>query len=108
MQSAIDHLMQVDVKSVFNRSTDTGKAYYKAWNSFRVLGIAIIVIAGLIMVISTALGFEFFDAYTIKKVLPRILVAIIGISLSWWLLEWLAELTNDLGVGVRSLIYFPF
>lgn len=108
MQSAIDHLMQVDVKSVFNRSTDTGAAYYKAWNSFRVLGIAIIVIAGLIMVISTALGFEFFDAYTIKKVLPRILVAIIGISLSWWLLEYLAELTNDVGVGIRSLIYYPF
>lgn len=108
MQSIINRLMEVDTTAIFDTSTDSGKAYYNAWNSFRLFGLALIVIAGLVMVISQALGLEIIDAYTIKKIMPRLVVAIIGISLSWWLLRYAAELTNDLGIGVRSVIYAPF
>jgi hypothetical protein len=108
MDAAINHLMSVDATSIFDRTTDSGKAYYAAWNSFRIFGIALIVIAGLIMVISQAMGFDLFDAYTIKKVLPRLVLAVIGISLSWWLMWFLTNLTNDVGTGIRSVIYYPF
>ena len=109
MQGIINRLMEVDVTGIFDKDhEDSAKAYYAAWNSFRVFGIALIIIAGLIMVISQAMGMEIFDAYTIKRVLPRMLVAIIGISLSWWLMKFLAEFTNDVGVGIRSVIYYPF
>jgi hypothetical protein len=108
MDNIINHLMQVDTTQLFDKSTPSGQAYYTAWNSFRIFGVGIIVIAGLAMVISEALGLEIFDAYTVKKVMPRLVVAVIGISLSWWLLKFLAEATNDVGVGIRSLIYFPF
>lgn len=110
MQSVIDHLMTIDVKSVFDKSQkgSTGQAYYAAWNSFRIFGVALIVIAGLVMVISEAMGMEIFDAYTVKKVLPRLFVAVIGISLSWWIMQFLVEITDDIGITIRSIIYAPF
>lgn len=93
-----------DSNQVFH--TQTG--YYKAWNSFRVLAIGLLVIAGLVMVASQALGFEFLDAYTIRKVLPRLIIAVIGITLSWPLMEFLVNFINTLGVDVRQLIESPF
>jgi hypothetical protein len=108
MQNVIDNLMKVDIQSVFDNKRAPGKNYYAAWNSFRLFGVVLIVIAGLVMVISQAMGFDIFDAYTVKKVLPRLFVAAIGISLSWWLMKYLAQFTNDLGLAIRSIIYYPF
>lgn len=92
-------------------TSSTNKAsngYYAAWQSLRNISMAIVVIAALIMVISQALGFEVFDAYTIKKVLPRMLIAIIGITLSWEIVQVLVQVSDDIGVGVRYIIYAPF
>jgi len=86
----------------------TSQAYYNAWNTFRILGTSLIVIAGLIMVISQALGFEILDAYTVRKVLPRLLIALIGMSLSWPLLSFLINFFNELGRAMQALIYAPF
>ncbi len=93
-----------DTENVFK--TDGG--YYAAWNSFRVIATSLLVIVGIVMVTSQALGFEFLDAYTIKKVLPRLLIAIIGMTLSWPLMKFAIEFFNTLGTDVRSLIYSPF
>ncbi len=84
------------------------EGYYLAWQNLRTIAIGIVVIAALIMVISQALGFEVFDAYTIKKVLPRMIIAVIGIALSWELVQLMVQISNDLGVGIRYLIYAPF
>jgi hypothetical protein len=108
MQAIIDNLLEFDVATVFDRSKDSGQAYYAAWNSFRLVGIAVVVIAGLVMVITQALGLEVFDAYTVKRVVPRLFIAAIGISLSWYLLQFLANVTNDVGLAVRNMIYWPF
>lgn len=108
MQAIIDNLLEFDVATVFDRSKASGQAYYTAWNSFRLVGIAVVVIAGLVMVITQALGLEVFDAYTVKKVVPRLFLAAIGISLSWYLLQFLANFTNDVGLAVRNMIYWPF
>lgn len=109
MENIIISLMTVDATMIFNTAPgSTGEAYYKAWNTFRIIGIALIVIAGLFMIISQALGLEIFDAYTIKKVLPRLFIAAIAISLSWFLLKFLCVLTNDVGQAVRTIIYYPF
>ncbi len=108
LDNAINSLLTVDQASIFDRGTDTGHGYYTAWSSFRVFALALLVIAALVMVIAQALGLEILDAYTIKKVLPRLIIAIIGISLSWYLMEFLVNLTNALGDGVRQLIYYPF
>ena len=83
-------------------------AYKTAWQSFRNIALGLMAIAGLIMVIAQALGMEILDAYTIRKTLPRILIAAIGITLSWTLMQFLVTLTNDLGIGIRHLIQAPF
>ncbi len=73
-------------------------------DTFRNFGLGLIVIAGLIMVISQAMGFELFDAYTIKRTMPRLLVAAIGIALAMPLLEFIISLFNDLGVLIGNII----
>jgi hypothetical protein len=89
-------------------ASGSSDSFHDAWSVFRTLALGLLVIGGLIMIVSQALGFEFIDAYTIKKVLPRILLAAIGISLSWEILSFLVSLSNGLGIGIRSLIYGPF
>lgn len=127
----ISCLLQVDLNDVFGSSANNSKnnpyaaacnpsgdasangksssdAYYAAWNTFRTFALALMVIAGLVMVISQAAGFELLDAYTVRKVLPRLLIAGIGITLSWQIMQFLIEITNAVGFGIRDIIYFPF
>lgn len=103
-----------DPNQIFCNSDSKGdakkscQAYHAAWSSFRDIALGLLVVAGLIVLVSQAIGAEILDAYTIRKVLPRILIAALGITLSWQIMQFLVQLTNDLGLGVRSLIYFPF
>lgn len=121
-------LMQIDLTDVFGTGsnagnpyatacgtssdtatiTKTSNAYYHAWNTFRSLALALIVIAGLVMIISQAAGAELLDAYAIRKILPRLLIAGVAITLSWQIMEFLIQITNAVGYGVRDIIYYPF
>lgn len=89
-------------------SYDTCRAYHTAWSSFRNIALGMLVIASLIIIISEMSGLEFFDAYTIRKLLPRLLVAAFAITLSWQLMQFFVTFTNALGFGIRYLIYQPF
>src|SRR5262249_28259011 len=62
----------------------------------------------LVMVIGTALGFGFLDAYTVKRAMPRLLIAILFISLSWAICAFLVSFTNAIGRGVLGLVTQPF
>lgn len=114
--SAVDNLitdqMSIPTESIFCNNTsgndDSCQAYYSAWSSFRNLALGFMVIAGLIIVISQALGMEVLDAYTVRKTLPRLLVAAVAITLSWTLMNFAVTLSNNLGFGVRDLITAPF
>jgi len=107
LEDVINNLLTVDTKDIFN-DTAADNAYHKAWNSFRFFALGLIVIAALVMVVSQAAGVEILDAYTVRKVLPRLLFAAIFIALSWDILEFLTNLSNDAGTGIRTLIYAPF
>ena len=85
-----------------------GKSLYTAWASFRTIALAILVVIALVMVISQAISSGPFDSYTVKKVLPRIVVAVIFITLSWQLCKLLIGISNDFGKGVGSVIASPF
>lgn len=84
------------------------RAYHTAWESFRNIALGLLAIVLLIVVISQAIGAEFVDAYTIRKLLPRLLTAAIAITLSWSLMQFFVQLTNDIGYGVSYLISAPF
>jgi hypothetical protein len=107
LEDVINNLLKVDTKDIFNDS-DANNAYHTAWNSFRAFALGLIVIAALVMVVGQAAGVEILDAYTVRKVLPRLLFAAIFIALSWDILEFLTSLSNDAGTGIRTLIYAPF
>jgi len=108
LDAAITSLLTINQKAIFDTSTKTGAGYYAAWQTFRYFALAILIIGALIMIIAQSLGFQILDAYTIKKILPRLIVAIIGIALSWELMKFFVIFTNDLGNGVRHIIYYPF
>jgi hypothetical protein len=111
LDNMITAQLSVNTNDLFGNNgcgSGTCEAYYQAWQAFRNIALGLMVIAGLIVVISQALGMEILDAYTLRKTLPRILIAAIGITLSWPLMRFAVQMTNDLGVGIRHLIYFPF
>jgi len=83
-------------------------ALYQTWQRLRNVAILILVPILLFMVISTALGFDFVDAYTIKKALPRFVIAVIFISLSWFIVTFLIDITNDIGQGILGIMTAPF
>lgn len=100
--------LTIETNKIFCEAGDTCQAYYSAWKAFRNIALGLMAVAGLIILIAQALGMEILDAYAIRKTLPRLLIAAIGISLSWPFMQFLVNLTNDLGFGIRHLIYSPF
>lgn len=110
--SATDNIitqqMVIPAQDIFCSNQDKCNDYYAAWSSFRDIALGLLAIAGLTTVIAQAIGMEILDAYTIRKILPRILMAAIGITLSWTLMNFAVTLSNNLGFGVRDLIVSPF
>lgn len=102
LQTQIEELLYVD-KSRYRHS-----GFRTAWTQMRNLAYIILIPAMLVMVIGTALGFEIFSAYTVKKALPRMVIATIFITLSWEITGFLIEVSNIVGVGVAGIIKAPF
>ncbi len=80
----------------------------QAWASIRNIAYIILVPIMLVMVISTALGYDFVSAYTVKKALPRLVAATIFISLSYNICVFLIEFFNAVGSGAVGIATSPF
>jgi hypothetical protein len=99
----------VSAPTIFDTTAGTnGASYYTAWNSFRVIATGMLIIGGLVMIAAEAFGIELLDAYTIRKVLPRLIIAIIGISLSWPLMEFIINLFDTIGTDLGNIMFVPF
>jgi len=85
-----------------------GNGLEQGWSRVRNITLILVIPVMLVMIISTALGFSFVDAYTIKRAMPRLLIAIIAISLSFYLMSFLVEVTNSIGQGLLGLLTTPF
>jgi hypothetical protein len=92
----------------FSVSDNLGPSVQRAWTIFRTLTSIIIVIVMLVMVFSQAIGGGPFDAYTVRKMLPKLVAAIILMQISWVLCEYLIRLSNDAGQAVGQLMAAPF
>lgn len=95
---------QLDFKTDRYLSPDV----YRAWSVFKDIVSAVVVIIMLVMIISQALDFGPFSAYTIKKLMPKLVIAIIAMQLSWSICIWLISLANDAGNGIGQIIAAPF
>ncbi len=112
LDSAISHELVLKSDEFFNENDQSpqspGTNFFKIWSGVRYLALGVLTIIGLMMVISQAIGIGPFDAYTVKKLMPRLLVAAILITLSWDLGKLTIDIVNNIGFGVRALIYAPF
>lgn len=81
---------------------------YQIWSNFRVFGDIFLIIALLVVVFGQSLGGGLIDAYSAKKILPRLLIAAVLINLSIYIIALAVDVTNILGDGVGALIEAPF
>ena len=88
-------------------STDSNNGSFKIWSNFRLYGNILLVIFMLVIVFGQAIGGGLIDAYTAKKVMPRILVAAILVNLSIYIVAALVDITNILGGGIGKLMTAP-
>ena len=109
LNGTINSLLTLPTDKLFDteKSTVAGN-FYASWSGFRYIAMGLLVIIALIMVLSQAIGVGPFDAYTVRKVLPRLLAAVVLVSLSWPLMKLAVEITNGIGHSISGLIYGPF
>jgi hypothetical protein len=105
--NAITNELNIDVETYFG-DNPIGNSYYTVWSAVRYIALALLVIIGLMMIVSQTFSVGIFDAYTIRKLAPRMAIAIVLISLSWPLLKLMVDLSNAMGVAVRTLMYTAF
>ena len=79
-----------------------------AWSAIRILSTVVLVGIALFMIIAQIFNFDFVSAYTVKKIVPKLVIAIIAMQLSWFLATTLIQVFNLLGHGIQELIYAPF
>jgi hypothetical protein len=103
----LDKLLTIPT-TTFDTSTEPGKAYFEAWGDFRDIAVSLLVIAALVMVIGESAGFDLLDAYSIRKILPRLLTGAIAMSLSWVICTFIIELANNLNNWLPDIILTPF
>lgn len=110
LDNAIVRELNIEEDLYFNENdtSSNGPKFYAIWSNFRNIGLVVLVLGALVMVFSQAVSVGPFDAYTVKKVLPRILVAVIFMTLSWDIMKFLIALTNDVSLALRSVIQAPF
>jgi hypothetical protein len=103
----IENQLRFDVGNFLPDSGGNAGAH-KAWTVLKDLSTTILIIVLLIMVFSQAAGGGLFEAYTIRKILPRLVVAVIAMQLSWELCKFAIGLMNSLGDGLAELMAAPF
>lgn len=79
----------------------------ESWAAVRNIAYSLLILVMLIMVIGTALGFSVVDAYSVKKSLPRLVIAVMFIALSWEITGFMIQLSNDFGRGMLGIISSP-
>ena len=87
-------------------SEDTGLK--NTWAVSRNLANVGLVLVALVMIASQIFSFEFMSAYTIKKVIPRLVAATILIQLSWIIFTAMIAIINAIGFGLYSLLVNAF
>lgn len=91
-----------------NEDRYNNDALKSVWSTLRNLSYLILIPIMLVMVIGTAVGVEVFSAYTVKRALPRMVIAVIFIALSWYICIFLIGLFNAIGAGTVGLVTAPF
>lgn len=87
---------------------ENGDRLRLTWARLRNIAYIILVPVVLILVLGTALGFEFISAYTVKRALPRLIIAIMFIAVSFDASVFMIRFINDIGSGMMGLLTSSF
>lgn len=87
---------------------EKGAQIKDAWSNFRVYGNIFLLIALILIVYSEVVGGGVFEAYTVKKALPRLLIAAVLINISYYIVLALNDIVNIIGNGIYTLLTAPF
>jgi hypothetical protein len=68
---------------IFCQPVATNNGAYKAWTVIKDLATTVLIIILLVMVFSQAAGTGVFEAIQVRKILPRLVIAVIAMQLSW-------------------------
>jgi hypothetical protein len=102
VDSRVTELLDIDSNYYSNNEIKASAA------AIRNIAYIILIPVMLVMVVGTALGFDFISAYTVKRALPRLVIAAIFITVAYPVCVFLIELFNAVGRGVLGLFTFPF
>jgi hypothetical protein len=107
-ESALKSLLTIE-PNVYGETEDGDvNALKTAWSAVRIMATLLLVGIALFMIISQILSMDVVSAYTIKKVIPRLVIATILIQLSWFLFTALIVITNTVGNAIEDLMFAPF
>lgn len=88
------------------KTADTSTPTYQIWSAMRGLANGLFVIAFLVVIFHNVLSIGL-DNYSIKKLLPRLIVASILSWFSYLLVAFAIDVTNITGAGIGSLMLSP-
>jgi len=95
---------QIEKQLHIDEKTYDSPALTQGWRVMRNIALIVLIPMMLFMVIGTALDFGPFDAYTVRKALPRMLLAVMFITLSLPILQFFVNISNVVGYGLGNLI----
>lgn len=76
------------------------------WTNFLPIANLLFAVVFVIVIYSTATG-QGLTNYSIKKILPRLIIVAVGVNVSFYLCAILADLINIVAVGIPDLIFTP-
>lgn len=101
-------LLPIDPLNASNNPSSAEASLFLIWNNFRIIANVLLVLVFLAVIIGQSLGgFSSFSAYDIRKIIPRLVIGVIAVQLSWFIVGFLIDIFNVLGAGIRGLILAP-
>lgn len=76
----------------------------EVWGRLRNIAFILMIPIMLVLVIGTALGYGFIDAYTVKRAMPRLIFAVIFITLSYDIGAIMIDVSNAAVRGVQGIL----
>lgn len=98
----ISNMMEIKASNLFS----TSQASFTAYSNFLPIANVILAIAFLVIIYSEATGngFGALSNYTIKKMLPRLIIFAIMVNLSWWICAVAVDISNIIGANIYGLM----
>lgn len=87
----------------FGRDTAGGDTMYRVWTQFRDVANVVFVLIFIYIIYSQLTGLGV-DNYGIKRLLPRLIMAIILTNISFYICAVIVDISNVLGNSMRDLI----